>query len=590
MRISHRRQFVIPTTPEVKGQTGEESIADIIDSSTVGKLLCNLYVPTRSDVVKEAEIDLVFICEKGIFVFESKNYGKCGVYGNDNMEQWKIYYKDRNPFKRERQVYSPVLQNEKHIEYLQRLLKVDMVKFHNIIIFGNMANIEKTFSSKATIIPEYKLRETLRDIYKELPDVFTKEQIVEHYNTLKYYIMRDEAQRNRHAEEVRNFKGEVGSGTYENTAYRPVGRTNRNTAPTYDMEGYKAVIKVLKEEYSTQARKLEERAESECEAIRQETERYTAACKKDMAKDLEKVPNLDVYRQYMAYQDKIDSTYKEKEAEIKRINEEHNKEIQKIKDKWQGKRDDINHKLQELSGKSSKNSTECQNKCAEIRKEAYTKVAEIENHYKPLIAETKLSSPEWRKLTDEKEKETRKILQKCDADKHELCKKTDDENDIIKGEMKKLEDERRETYNHEQEEIQECNKEVKPVIENADKHYNNIADDLIKKADALKEPATMVIDRQDVIKSNYNREIELFTAEQNKKERQTIEDFFEKSKSLYSEYSQKQKQAEMDYRIPERAFIFNGYYEEMTIHKYRSKFDETYRRDGRRMFERWSGR
>lgn len=63
-------------TPEVKGKYGETLTVRKLKKVKLlgrdGEILRNVYIP--KDNGETSEIDVMFITQKGIFVFESKNY------------------------------------------------------------------------------------------------------------------------------------------------------------------------------------------------------------------------------------------------------------------------------------------------------------------------------------------------------------------------------------------------------------------------------------------------------------------------------------------------------------------------------------
>lgn len=74
----------------------------------------NVYIPTKNG--KTSEIDLLVVSKKGIFIFESKNYGG-NVYGDANHAKWIQYIGHQKNF-----FYSPLLQNKNHARYLKEFL------------------------------------------------------------------------------------------------------------------------------------------------------------------------------------------------------------------------------------------------------------------------------------------------------------------------------------------------------------------------------------------------------------------------------------------------------------------------------------
>lgn len=126
------------------------------------QILRNVYIPTENG--RTAEIDLLVISKKGIFVFECKNYGG-NIYGDTKLKKWVQYIgKEKNYF------YNPLLQNKGHVRYLQKFLikeeiDVPIVPFITTIARGNwkIRNLEKN-----DYVLGYNCH--FKDIYKNMPD------------------------------------------------------------------------------------------------------------------------------------------------------------------------------------------------------------------------------------------------------------------------------------------------------------------------------------------------------------------------------------------------------------------------------------
>ena len=70
-------------------------------------VLKNLYLPMKG---KNTEIDLLTIHEKGIFVFESKNYSGW-IFGSEDQLKWTQCFKSGQ----RKHFYNPIKQNRTHI-------------------------------------------------------------------------------------------------------------------------------------------------------------------------------------------------------------------------------------------------------------------------------------------------------------------------------------------------------------------------------------------------------------------------------------------------------------------------------------------
>ena len=92
------------------GQFGEYSIEYALTNNNLpGELVVfrNLYIPANN---KTVEIDLLMIHEKGIFVFESKNYSGW-IFGSADQLYWTQCLQNGTRHK----FYNPIRQNDTHI-------------------------------------------------------------------------------------------------------------------------------------------------------------------------------------------------------------------------------------------------------------------------------------------------------------------------------------------------------------------------------------------------------------------------------------------------------------------------------------------
>lgn len=123
---------------ENAGQFGEFSIEYAL---TNGKLdgnfavLKNLYVPIKG---KTTEIDLLMIHEKGIFVFESKNYSGW-IFGDSEQLNWIQCLQNGKKF----HFYNPIRQNRTHISALAQYMKIPVDVFTSCIVFSERCSLKK---------------------------------------------------------------------------------------------------------------------------------------------------------------------------------------------------------------------------------------------------------------------------------------------------------------------------------------------------------------------------------------------------------------------------------------------------------------
>ncbi|MBQ0138449.1 MAG: NERD domain-containing protein [Kurthia sp.] len=127
-------ELSLPSTVQQKGREGEQEIQGILQKLPGEFLLYNnLYIPISTD--KWTEIDLVIVHEKGIFVFESKNYTGL-VEGEAHEQQWsKTYSESYN-----QKFYNPIKQNNTHMNALRQIL--GEVPMYSIIVFGHDTELQ----------------------------------------------------------------------------------------------------------------------------------------------------------------------------------------------------------------------------------------------------------------------------------------------------------------------------------------------------------------------------------------------------------------------------------------------------------------
>ncbi len=100
-----------------------------------GRLLFNLYFPKADNTT--AEIDMLLITTKGIFVIESKNYN--GIISGGYEDFWwnqklgnNISYK----------FYNPVMQNESHIKILKDYVPENL-PIYSVVVFSDRCSFSK---------------------------------------------------------------------------------------------------------------------------------------------------------------------------------------------------------------------------------------------------------------------------------------------------------------------------------------------------------------------------------------------------------------------------------------------------------------
>ena len=167
------------------------------------RFLFNVYIPR--DDGDTTEIDLLMICSKGIFVFESKNYSGW-IFGSEEQNSWcqtltigrgrskKIYF------------YNPILQNRVHVKCLKNFLG-DSIPLHSIVVFSDRCTLKSitVTSDDVNIIKRHNVNSTVSEICNRARNVFlSKTDIAEIYDRLYPCTQVDEMKKEQHIENIRS--------------------------------------------------------------------------------------------------------------------------------------------------------------------------------------------------------------------------------------------------------------------------------------------------------------------------------------------------------------------------------------------------
>jgi hypothetical protein len=163
-----------------------------------GKILRNVYLPKGEGSEETSEVDVIFITQKGIFVFESKNYSGW-IFGNESDTLWTatLANGDRNKF------YNPILQNKTHIKWMREFVG-DKIPLFSIIVFSERCELKKITmeSMDVEVIQRDQTHATVRDIWDQNPDVLTKEEVTALYEKLYPLTQVSQEVKDKHVERI----------------------------------------------------------------------------------------------------------------------------------------------------------------------------------------------------------------------------------------------------------------------------------------------------------------------------------------------------------------------------------------------------
>ncbi len=172
---------------------------------TGARFLFNLYIPKNDG--NTTEIDVMMICSKGIFVFESKNYSGW-IFGSENQINWYQTLPQNTGKSRKQRFYNPILQNRTHIKHLNSLIS-EHVPVYSVIVFSERCTLKniQVNSSDINVINRYDVKQTVTNIYNRATEVLLNQNDINNlYETLYPYTQVDSDTKDRHISNIQNSR------------------------------------------------------------------------------------------------------------------------------------------------------------------------------------------------------------------------------------------------------------------------------------------------------------------------------------------------------------------------------------------------
>ncbi len=171
-----------------------------------GRFLFNIYIPKENG--ETTEIDVLLLTNRGIFVFESKNYSGW-IFGSENQYQWtQTLPKGRGRSHKER-FYNPIKQNETHIKNLTNIIG-NTFPIWSIIVFSERCTLKNVplSNNNVYIIKRNKSLSVLEKIHNNNADtMLTNAEIKDIYDKLYPYSQTTSELKEQHIENInKNFK------------------------------------------------------------------------------------------------------------------------------------------------------------------------------------------------------------------------------------------------------------------------------------------------------------------------------------------------------------------------------------------------
>lgn len=169
-----------------------------------GRILRNVYVP--KDNGETSEIDLLYITQKGIFVFESKNYSGW-IFGDEKGQKWTMML----PNKERHSFYNPVKQNQTHIKWLRNYIGENIPLF-SIIVFSERCELKKItiVSQDVKVIKRDLTYAAVRDIWDKNEDRLSGEEVENLYIKLRNLTKVSKETKENHIQNIKDKYGDSG--------------------------------------------------------------------------------------------------------------------------------------------------------------------------------------------------------------------------------------------------------------------------------------------------------------------------------------------------------------------------------------------
>lgn len=167
-----------------------------------GRTLRNVYIP--KDNGETSEIDVVYITQKGIFVFESKNYSGW-IFGDEKGQYWTAML----PNRQKNRFYNPIKQNKTHIKWLQKYVG-ESVPLFSIIVFSERCELKKVEveSTDIKVIKRDRTYAAVRDIWDRHEDAVDDVDVI--YEKLKPLTNVDAAVKAAHIADIeKKYRGDL---------------------------------------------------------------------------------------------------------------------------------------------------------------------------------------------------------------------------------------------------------------------------------------------------------------------------------------------------------------------------------------------
>ena len=169
------------------------------------KFLFNLYIPKSNG--ETTEIDMIMICSKGIFIFESKNYSGW-IFGSENQKNWYQTLPSGKRKSHKEVFYNPIMQNRTHIKHLDKLIGTPL-PMYSIVVFSDRCTFKdiQIESSAVSLVYLSQVNQVVSNVLNyDDGSALDENRILVIYDKLYPYTQVSEIQKIQHIQNIRDNK------------------------------------------------------------------------------------------------------------------------------------------------------------------------------------------------------------------------------------------------------------------------------------------------------------------------------------------------------------------------------------------------
>lgn len=168
------------------------------------RFLFNIYVPKKDG--ETTEIDVLMLTQKGIFVFESKNYSGW-IFGSEYQKNWyQTLPTGRGRGRSHKEAFfNPIMQNNLHIKHLKALIGEEY-PVHSIIVFSERCTLKSINikSESIKVIKRNNVSAVVSEILNKATHTLLDDATIKNiYDTLYPYTQVSDEEKAQHIANIK---------------------------------------------------------------------------------------------------------------------------------------------------------------------------------------------------------------------------------------------------------------------------------------------------------------------------------------------------------------------------------------------------